>query len=223
MNIKRPLFLHTVKALLLLVCLYSSTALAENKMQRLVQHSYSSYPYVYFTTQTLYLSLLTSALGAMYRISRKSRSWARSVLFGLLNTVMPVTLSLEVITTGVFWPLYFYNKKLVIHPRYTDPGYETPVLTELGKHLFPLAMLLLEQADIPLEKTIYQSLFLVGYLLSYYALVTVFAMKTGKYLYPFLNAMGSEVFRAAFFTCILATGYSVYFYYMRYKAGTKTC
>lgn len=216
---KKPMFLHTIKAALLAVCLYSTTTFAENKMQRLVRHSYSSYPYLYFTNQTLYLSILTSVFGVLHRFAKRSRNGPGRTLLVLLNSMLPVALSLEAVTTGVFWSLYFYNKKLVIHPRYTEPGYETPILTELGKHLFPLILLLVEQIDVSLEKTICQPLLLVSYLMFYYALVTVFAMRIGKYPYSFLNTMNSEVSRASFFVGIVVAGYSVYFCYMRYKIG----
>lgn len=207
--------LVSARTALFLVCLYSATPFAQNKMQRLVRHLYSDYHYLYFTNQTLYLSLLTSVLCTAYRLLRKSRLKAIALL--VINTMLPVILSLETIKTCLFWSLYFYNKKLVIYPKYTLPGYETPLLTELGMHLFPLFMLLLEQADMPLERTVCQPMLLVSYVLFYYALITAFAARTGKYLYLFLDVMSSEVLRVAFFAGSLAAGYAVYLCYMRCK------
>ncbi|ELA42518.1 uncharacterized protein VICG_00270, partial [Vittaforma corneae ATCC 50505] len=151
---KRMIFM--TKVILFIICCYAVTPYSNNPKQREYKHTYSDLKFLYFTNQSLYFTVLTVAVGFIYRLKPR--------LFEFYNTLLPVALTFEIVVTGVFWSLYFVDKKLIVNTNFLKPGYETPILTELGLHLFPLILLILDQVDVKLRQTRLQSWFMTCYL-----------------------------------------------------------
>lgn len=201
--------LKLLKFGLFVLCIYSVTRFGENPNQRECCHMYSGFYYLYFTFQNVYLATFTAILGFVYRHSSEK---IRKTVFSAYNTVLPVSTVLSFGVTVVFWSLFFYDKKLIIFWKYTEPGYETYMLTELGQHLFPLLLLFLEQIDIKITQTPYQVYFMMLYLITYGIVIKIFAMNLGKYIYPGLRFIGNNSLLGAFFIFTI-----MMIYYMIYR------
>ncbi|ELA42210.1 uncharacterized protein VICG_00853 [Vittaforma corneae ATCC 50505] len=94
---KRMIFM--TKVILFIICCYAVTPYSNNPKQREYKHTYSDLKFLYFTNQSLYFTVLTVAVGFIYRLKPR--------LFKLYNTLLPVALTFEIVVTGVFWsPLF---------------------------------------------------------------------------------------------------------------------
>jgi len=215
----KQIFLKLLKFALFVVCIYSVTRFGENPNQRECCHMYSGLYYLYFTFQNVYLAIFTAILGFIYRNSGEK---SKKTVFSAYNTVLPVSIVLSFGVTIVFWSLFFYNKKLIIFWKYTEPGYETYMLTELGQHLFPLLLLLLEQIDIKITQTPYQVYFMMLYLIAYGIAIKIFEMNLGKYIYPGLKFIGNNsFFGASFLFAIMMIYYMIYRLFISLKTKRR--
>lgn len=202
-----------VKILLFSICCYVITPYSDNPKQKEHEHSYSDLGFLYFTNQSLYFTVLTVAIGFIYNFNSK--------LFELYNTLLPISLTFEIVVTGLFWGLYFIDKKLIVNANFLKPGYETPILTELGLHLFPLILLILDQIDVELRRTKLQSLFMTCYLILWSGLIIILGNIREKYMYPFMNLFTSEILRLTCFLISILIFNIIYRLYIGYKTKKR--
>lgn len=170
---------NTAKALLFFVCLYSATPYSKNPRQEEHQFAYSNLKFLFMTNQGLYITLCVVAIGFIYRITgRFSR---------IYNTLLPVATVIETLITSAFWILYFSNKKAIINKKFLEPGYETPLLTELGVHLFPFILLLLDQYNLYIVSSFRQHLMIGWHFLTWFSIVMNVQYTLKKPIYPFMK------------------------------------
>lgn len=178
-HVFRSRLLDVLRIILFSICLYSLTPWAENQNMAKHTHTYSNWKMFYFTNQSALLSLVTVAFGFIYRY--------RSKCFKIYNTILPTAIAFETFLVTAFWYLYFKYPTALINKKATLPGFETPLLTELGLHLFPLVLLLIDQIDFRIEKTKMQTRYLIGHLSCWVSIATTLRIVKGKFMYPFLN------------------------------------
>lgn len=216
----RRKLLITVKTLLLSTCLYTLTPYSKNPKQLTCVHNYSNLEFLYFTNQSLYFTCFTVPVGLLCRyfthMDRKSH------LFTLYNLLLPISLTFEIVVTGLFWCLYFIKKELIVNKRFLQPGFETPLLTELGIHLFPLVLLVIDQLDVPLTKTKGQTIFILSYLTVWSIAVIIAGEMKGKYLYGFMELFGVTPNKIAGFIAAIGIFYSIYSFYINYKTKKQS-
>lgn len=203
----RNVIFNVVKAALFLVCIYSITRFGENPNQRQFTHLYTNYYFFYFTFQNVYLALIVAILGLLLRTTSGK---IKERVFQIYNAITPVAIAFSIAVTLGFWTMYFVNKRMVIYYKFTLPGNETYLLTELGQHLFPIILLLLEQYDVKLVKSSSQIIFMTLYLIYYCSAVEILKMKLGKYIYPGLKVFSENHLFPVFFFGLSMCFYLIY-------------
>lgn len=171
--------LNTLRIILSTICLYSLTPWAENQNMLKHRHTYSNLKMLYFTNQSACLSLIAVGFGFIYRYKSK--------YFQIYNTILPTAIAFETFLVSIFWPLYFKIPSAVMNKKATMPGFETPILTELGLHLFPFILLIVDQIDFKIKRTRVQSVYLITHLASWISIIVSLRLVKGKFMYPIMN------------------------------------
>lgn len=202
------LALHMLRFILLVICIYSCTRFAQNPNQSSLPHMYTDYHYAMFTNVVAYSTIFVSLTGIIYRTKGAMRN--------IYNTILPVILSFELFITVIFWLCFFIYPSVIAYPKYLKAPYKTPLLTELGVHLFPFCLLYLEQLSFRIVKSRFHNFFLFGFLALYLMMICCFRLILGKFPYPILNKLSLP------FLCIVAGGmclvcYTIFVTYMRLK------
>jgi hypothetical protein len=183
-----------IKVSLFIICCYCCTDYSNNPKQLEYIHTYSDVKFLYFTNQSLYFTVFTLIISFIdsYRLH----------ISEIYNILLPISITLETIVTAMFWSLYFIDRKLIVNKNFLRAGYETPLLTELGVHLFPLILLIIDQIGKRFEKSKARSMFLSFYLILWGGIIVVLGNKRGKYLYPFMNLLPGDFVRIPVFIAV---------------------
>jgi len=206
-ELKKPFYYSkTIIKLLLLGCLiYGCLPFSVNPNQRASARLFDYLEYFYFTNIALYATIIIITLGMVARYTRKFVS--------VYERSLSLVASANMITSFVFWTLYFINKSLIVGEKALEPGCETYLLTELSIHLFPLILVLVEQLDLSLHHKANNIYFFILFNILFMIDNQVFKILTGKNLYGFLNHM-SVVWLVAFHIGITILSISFYFLYL---------
>lgn len=173
-------FLNLVtKLILFLISLYSVTPYVRNVNQLNYIHLYSNMEWLYFTHISLYLSLFTVTVGFIHRFYKN--------LFPLYNTLIPIAMSFEFIVTFTFWILYAIDPALILNKFSLIPGNENPFIQELGQHLFPLVLLVVDQVGIDVKSTWFLFPLQILLLLVWLLVIKMVGDVKGKFIYPWMN------------------------------------
>lgn len=208
--------IDTTKIGLFLACLYSTTPYSANPKQKAIEHLYSDIKWLYFTNVALYLTIATVVVGAVYRY--------REDIFPVYNVMLPMAISFEVIVTIMFWGLYSIDPKLIVNKNSLIPGNETPWIQELGLHLFPLILLIVDQIGVRIVYHKMQTVTQMSALLLWYLVVNIVAHRRGKFIYPFMNIIDNNIYRFILMCIFMPCAYGIHKSYMAIKtrfASTK--
>ena len=195
-------------------CFYSATPYSTNEKYAKIRHPYSDLDFLYFTNISLYLTLLTVVIGIIYRYKKSFSS--------IYNVLLPMALSLEIIVTIMFWSLYMIDPALIKNKNSLLPGYETPIITELGQHLFPVILLSINQRQMKIIYHKFQTLAFITLLIIWYTVVTIIAHQRGKYIYRFMSEIKNDQTRFALFCLFIAIAYLIHRTYIKIKARSSS-
>jgi hypothetical protein len=162
----------------------------------------------------------TFILNGLYKIYTPTLKQKQSFLEKLelfYNTLLPVILSLEVIVTSFFWYSYFFNQSLIYSPFIQKPENRTYLFTEIGLHLCPFLILLLEQINWRVVKTDSQVGLLVAFLSVYGIFLKLVSYFFEKYPYPFIKRLPSDYFRIFGLGVFICVALLIYKSYMHIK------
>lgn len=187
--------LYITKAILFAIIMMYMLGMLENPEVEKYKDPNSKIEYVKFTNIACVATILAFNLGLVYRKYK--------VLFSVYNLLIQVALSFEFLTTVIFWVLYFLNRPLIVSPEALVEGCETPIIANLGSHLFPLILMLLDQCDIKLVIDRSADLVFLIFIIGYYTTSKIWASLTGKHIYGFLDVQ-SELGRIITFLLIFA-------------------
>ncbi|KAM0681514.1 hypothetical protein GINT2_000026 [Glugoides intestinalis] len=201
------------KFLLYIICLYSTTKYSKNPKQLEHTHMYSDIEVLYMTNLSLYLTILLVSVGF---IKYKSQ-----YLSNIYTTIFPAIFTAEMIVTAGFWTLYFVAPKSLVNKKFLLDEYKTPLLTELGIHLFPFILLFLEQYKVSIPNSKASRLFLLFFFTAWITIVVIFGENRGKYLYPFMNRYPNGFLKILCFFASIPAFYSIGIGYLTLKAQEK--
>lgn len=203
--------IEVLKKILFIICIYAATPFSVNINQRNYIYTYSKLTWVFLSNLSLYLTIFTVSIYYIYRYFNKNIKLRK-----LLNNILPTVLTFEIIVTLIFWTLYFYDEKLLINKKFLQPGFTTPLLSQLGIHLFPFVLLFFVQNDIKINKTKEQQIVFFGTLLSWLTALIYFGESKGKYAYPIFNYLRRNIL--TFQVSIL---FVIIFFYMIHSIYVK--
>lgn len=199
-----------IKGSLFFICFYASTKYAANPLVAALSSPYSNLRFLYFTHISLYTTLLTFAVGFIYRTKRK--------LFKLYNVLIPLSFTLEFLVTFTFWAIYYHDPCLIKGRIARLPQYQTPVLTELGQHLFPFILIILEQIDVHIQRSRVHTPLIVFFCAIWYTVISIVAKyKNGVYPYPFMKNIRDEKLRLALLSLFIISAFTIQKIYILIK------
>lgn len=215
MKVSKKSIIGIIKFTLMVICVYSVTRFAENPLQRQYKHAYYDYYYLYFTYQTVYMSIFTYVLGLI--CNSKSFFSNKKPFLQTHQMILPNILALEALKTILFWVCFFCDKRLIIYKKYIDNPYKTPILTELGQHLFSFVLVSLEAMTCTIRKSLSQLIFLISYLLFYFFMTIIYKEILGSYLYPLLKQLQNDFNVFLFFASLGLITFFASNQYLNYK------
>lgn len=205
--------LYLVKLGLYAVCFYSATPYSDNPVQAAYRHKYYEIMPIYFTRQSLYLTLVTG-LFSFLNLNSPQMYLPYSIL-------LPTTLINEFVLTLGFWFLFTYKPSLIVHRRFLKDPMRTPFIQEMGLHLFPLIFLILDQADITILETAMQKTFLFSFLFMWGFTVILLQKIKGVYLYGFMIGAPTGIEACLWTPFIIFGFYLLYSAYINLKSSKK--
>lgn len=194
------------RSFLILTSIFSLFDYVENPNTIKSTSEYANYKYLLFTKISLFLTIVSAISGIITRLTGS--------FYFVRNFFLPISFTFEFIVTFIYWFLFLLDKKLIVDKETLKPGNETPVLSRLSSHVFPLLLSCIEYTDFTLKPCDYHLMFFVLFAVIYYVFVTIYAVYFGKYIYPFLDNLGFYQ-RLMFFVGVAAVGICVYL--MQYK------
>lgn len=206
---KTKRFLGVLEWSLFGLCFYTATPYAKNPKLEAYPHLYSDLKHLYFTNISLYLTLITVVIGGICKYRRKFSH--------LYNILLPMSFTLEIVVTSVFWGLYLINPELIKNKLSLEPGFETPIIEEIGTHLFPPFLLFLNQLDMIVIYHKMQSIAIISFCITWYGIISIVAHQRGKYIYPFMNKITNDALRFGLFCLALPLVYFIHRLYIQLK------
>ncbi|ELA41665.1 uncharacterized protein VICG_01298 [Vittaforma corneae ATCC 50505] len=201
MNPKQRFIVSLTRSFLILTSIFSLFDYVENPNSIKSTSEYNNYKYLLFTKISLLLTIISAISGIINRITGNFHF--------IKNFFLPVSFTFEFIVTFIYWLLFLIDKKLIVDKETLKPGNETPLLSRLSSHVFPLILSYIEYTDFTLKPCDYHLMFFVLFAMLYYILVTAYATYFGRYIYPFLDNLGFYQ-RLLFFAGIATVGICIY-------------
>lgn len=174
---------------------------------------YSDIEALYMTNMGLYLSIFAVSIGF---IKQRSTNLAK-----IYTSILPTVFTIEFGVTTVFWTFYAIDPKFLVNRKFLLEGYQTPLLTELGIHLFPFILLFIDQYNVPMPNDKKQRAFLLIFFTSWITTVVILGETKGKYLYPFMNKFSNGFPKILYFYASIPVFYLIGTTYLRLKTREK--
>jgi len=167
------------KFLLLSVSVYSFEPLSNNFKPQISRIQYTKDDFLFFTNISLFYTTFCVIVGFLKQLA--------PTLNKLHRFLLPTSIVLEMMVTTFFWILFLINPSLV-KKDFNKSGFSLLSLyTEFPKHLFPLLILMIEQAGMKLERMWTHKLFFIGFGIFYGSLSEILIISESNYLYPFFK------------------------------------
>lgn len=201
MRQKESFYKVFVRSFLIVTSVFSLFDFLENPRAMAIKDLYSSHKYILFTKISLFLTLMSALSGIIHRLTG-NYSFMRDFL-------LPISFTFEFIVTSVYWTLFVIDKRLIINSESLKSGLETPMISMLASHIFPMVLSCIEHLDFTSRVNSYHMIFFAIFAILYYMVVTAYASYFGKYIYPFLDKLNGWQ-KMLFFVGIFIVGSGVY-------------
>lgn len=125
--------------------------------------------------------------------------------------LLPITFTIEMAITVIFWVLFVMNKSLIINSDRGVKRWYKHLLDESPKHLAPFLILLIEAMvfDFPKMETC-DAWALLGFMTIYWIINEIYTYKSGNYAYSILKKLKAPL-RPLLFVGIMGIFILVYF------------
>lgn len=212
LNIKNICYIIFTIASLVCLLLPNFSFAQNKKFQAYVEENKIERPKIfYYTYNNLYVTTALAFIALVYiyieHLKKKDVDNAmiyhndRSALDAVEKRVKMtylllshLTFAFNFILCGIFWPLYFYDAKMVKPKKSLEKGFETYVFVELCEHLLPMIYTLINMFYIVNIKNnmmnMHMRIFVYIYAFYNYMMFLTCRLIHHKYPYGFMNAMG---------------------------------
>lgn len=201
MTQNRKFVTSLARSFLIVTSVFSLFDYLENPKALKMGSTYSNYKYLLFTKISLFITIVAAVSGIINRLTGNYHF--------VKNFLLPISFTFEFIVTSVYWTLFVIDKRLIVDKESLVPGNETPLISQLASHIFPLILSCIEYIDFDLKPQWHHLIFFIFFGIFYYTLVTIYASLFGKYVYPFLDHLGTFQ-RVLFFVGVAGAGLCVY-------------
>ncbi len=175
--------------------------------------------YFYLTSNCAYLAILTGTLYFLkYLTNNKKYKNTNIIINKFYTSFLQYSLSLNTTMVLIFWPLYFIDQKFVKEEISLIKECNTPLFTELSKHLFPFVFLILGFTEVSFSRRIIDRLFIYSFGVYYFILICVFKKMYGYYPYGILRNL-SKLQVTIFTLCVTIIVDIIHYYF--YKLNRK--
>lgn len=189
-----------IKPAMLAIAIYDLEFISDIFMPEDKKAGFGITDHFFFTNLSLYMVFICVLSG--YLRNRQKTIASLHIL------TLPVALILELIVTKLFWTLFFIDWRLVKRRKTAATGI-LYYCNEFPRHLFPLAIMVIEYLNFRIKKSKKHMVLLATFTILYFTLLELLRIKYDIQLYRFLAIM-SPLQR--FFTFLALFFYSVFIY-----------